>query len=306
MANKISSLPENYWQEFSVTKKDIELIQNYLFETETPLPSKELVKVVVEERLEFEKQAAAKKLSSIGTIYLPKGKYLVDESLAFPAINWQKGVVTSTRPGKNPEVGTFSVIEVAFEDGERKFFAAEMENHELNAVSLEEESEEADPQGIIEEFGDEIENKISIALTDDETLVNIAGHWFPKALLLDVSVGHLNLVEAILEMAAGEPMASSSLIDQIDLGAGVNAKLAEFSLNYALQEDKRFDEVGPSGQILWVLERLEPEEVRNCPHFLKYIPVEYDETCLTPQMLALDSELDDELKIGRASCRERV
>jgi hypothetical protein len=295
MANKISSLPENYWQEFSVTKKDIELIQNYLFETETPLPSKELVKVVVEERLLFEKQAAAKKLSSFGNIYLPKGKYLVDESLAFPAFNWQKGVITSTRPGKNPEVGTFTVIEVAFEDGGRKLFAAELENHELNAVAPEEEKDEVNPQSIVEDFGDEIEKKISNALADDETLVDIAGHWFPRALLLDVNVGHLNLVEAILEMAAGEPMTSSALLDQIDLGTGVNSKLVEFSLNYALQVDKRFDEVGPAGQILWVLERLEPEEVRDCPHFLKYIPVEYDETSLTPQMLALDSELDDEL-----------
>ena len=295
MAYKISSLPEKYWEEFSVTNKDIELIQNYLFETETPLPSKELVKVIVEERLKYEKQAAAKKRSSIGKIYLPKGKYLVDESLAFPAFDWKKGLITSIRPGNNPEVGTFNVIEVLFEDGDRKFFAAEMENHELNALPREEESEDADPQSIVDEFGDLVEEKISVALADDDALVNIAGHWFPRALLLDVNVGHLNLVEAILEMAGGEPMTSSSLIEQIDLSAGVNSKLAEFSLNYALQKDERFDEVGPAGQVLWVLERLEPEEVRNCPHFLKYNPVEYDVTSLTQQMLALDSELDDEL-----------
>lgn len=42
-------------------------------------------------------------------------------------------------------------------------------------------------------------------------------------------------------------------------------KLLEFSLNYALQEDPRFDEVGTTGEIAWVPRRLEPEAVLE-PH----------------------------------------
>ena len=49
----------------------------------------------------------------------------------------------------------------------------------------------------------------------------------------------------------------------MELPANVNPKLVEFSLDLALQEDPRFDEVGPAGEVLWYLHRLEPEEVRQ-------------------------------------------
>jgi hypothetical protein len=75
----------------------------------------------------------------------------------------------------------------------------------------------------------------------------------------------------------------------------LNPKLAEFSLNLALQEDERFDEVGPAGEVLWCLRRLEPEEVREAPMHLRYSPVEYDRSALTQQMLDLEAQLDDEL-----------
>lgn len=295
MANNFPTLSENYWQDFSVTKKDNEFIQNYLFETETPLTTSELVKVLVDERLRLEKQSASEKKKSLGRIYLPGDVHQVNDSLAFPALNWKKGVITSSRQGNNPELGNFQVIEVTLEDGERKFFASGLENHPLNTPLPADELPEISSLDITDEFGESIESKIEAALSNDETLVNIAGHWFPRALLLDVNVGHLNLVEAILEMAGGEPILSGSLLEQIDLGAGVNPKLAEFSLNYALQKDNRFDEVGPAGQVLWVLERLEPAEVRNCPKFLEYKAMEYDASALTPQMRELEVELDDEL-----------
>jgi len=295
MADFLAPFPDDYWQNFNVTKKDNEFIQNYLFETEIPLTAKELVAVVVAERLKSEKQSAAKKRQALGKIYLPKDKFQISDSLVFPALNYRKGVVSSARAGNNPELGVFEVVEVDFEDGTRKSFASGLENHKLNIAVQEKDSIEVNPESIIAEVGEEIEKKIEIALADDESLVSIAGHWFPRTLLLDVNVGHLNLAEAVLEMAGGEPMPAVSLVEQIDLGVGVNPKLAEFSLNYAMQEDKRFDEVGPAGQVLWVLERLEPEEVRHCPPFLVYKPVEYDPSSLTKQMLALEAELDDEL-----------
>jgi len=134
-----------------------------------------------------------------------------------------------------------------------------------------------------------------MVLQADDTLVKVAGLWFPRALLVDIGQGHLNLAEAVLEMAAGAPLSVAALMEQVDLPGGVNAKLTEFSINYALQEDGRFDEVGPRGQVLWCLKRLEPEEVQNVPAPLKYTPIEYDRATLTPQMLALEAQLDDEL-----------
>ena len=80
-------------------------------------------------------------------------------------------------------------------------------------------------------------------------------------------------------MSGGEPQPTSALLKDVEMPAGVNPKLAEFSLNWALQEDKRFDEVGPAGEILWCLYRLEPDGVREVPTYLQYTPIEYDRKC---------------------------
>ena len=125
--------------------------------------------------------------------------------------------------------------------------------------------------------------------------MRIAGRWFPRALLVDVNVGHLNLAEAVLDMSGGEPLATSALLKDVAMPDGVNPKLAEFSLNYALQDDKRFDEVGPAGQVLWCLYRLEPDGVRDVPSHLRYLEIEHDHSLLDPQMLTLENQLDDEL-----------
>jgi hypothetical protein len=132
-------------------------------------------------------------------------------------------------------------------------------------------------------------------LQADEGLVRIAGRWFPRALLVDVNQGQLNLAEAVLDMAGGKPLLTADLLKDVELPGGVNPKLSEFSLNYALQEDPRFDEVGPVGQVLWCLQRLEPEEVRKVPLYLRYDRLEYDRSLLTEEMLALEAQLDDEL-----------
>jgi hypothetical protein len=112
---------------------------------------------------------------------------------------------------------------------------------------------------------------------------------------VDINAGHLNLAEAVLEMNGGEPMTATSLMEQVDVPRDSNPQLTEFSMNYALQEDGRFDEVGPTGEVLWCLKRLEPDEVQNIPAALKYIPVDYQRELLTPQMLSLEAQLDDEL-----------
>jgi hypothetical protein len=85
------------------------------------------------------------------------------------------------------------------------------------------------------------------------------------------------------------------LLEQVELPSNENPKLVEFSLDLALQEDERFDEVGPAGEVLWCLRRLEPEGVREIPLYLRYTPIEHDRSLITPEMLALERDLDDEL-----------
>jgi hypothetical protein len=288
-------LTAQYWQQLSITKHDIEFLENHLFETEIPLNGRELTAVLVGERLRIEREGAAKKQKELGTAYLPEGIYKPGQTLVFHTLHRKQGKVITVRPGKNPQIGPFDVLEVQMEDGTNKLFAASLSDHKLNQPIEEAPSPDTDPQFILSDYGDELEQKLSAALASDENIAQVAGRFFPRSLLMDINSGHLNLAEAVIEMASGQPLSPASLIEQIDLTLDANIQLTEFSLNYALQTDGRFDEVGPVGQVLWGLRRLEPDEVQNVPAFLQYSPVDYNPAVLTPQMLTLEAQLDDEL-----------
>ena len=283
------------WADIQIAHSDIEFLYNYLFEHETPLTVRELVVVMIHEQYRAQRAAEQLKQDARGRQYFPKESYQVGESLVFPALAWRRGQVLSLRDGLNPDIGAFKVMTVDMEDGSRRLFASGLSSHALNDKPVVAESDGFDADAILREHGADMERKLESALQAGDQLIRIAGRWFPRALLVDVSVGNLNLAEAVLDMSGGEPLPTYALLKDVALPDGVNPKLAEFSLNLALQEDGRFDEVGPAGEVLWCLKRLEPEEVRNVPLYLRYEPIHHDRSLLDNQMLALESQLDDEL-----------
>jgi hypothetical protein len=72
-------------------------------------------------------------------------------------------------------------------------------------------------------------------------------------------------------------------------------------LNFALQEDGRFDEVGPSGEVLWFLRRLEPDDVKNTPLWLKYSPINFDAKRIEAIRKTLMDKIADELEVDDTS-----
>ncbi len=290
------TLPNNYWTKLEVTTQDIENLHTILFERETPLTIKELAREFTEARIQTERRAAEGEQKAAAKVFLPKEKYAVGEELIFPALNWQRGRVASVRAGTNAAVGAFDVIAVNFDDDVQRSFAADLAEHALNDAPIEMPgAKDADADSVLAEYGDALERKIESAFAADEGLVKIANYWFPRSLLIDIHEGQLNLVEAVLDMAGGEPMTVAQLIKDAELLTNENPNLIEFSLNYALQFDERFDEVGPVGQILWCLRRLEPDFVREVPPPLRYVEIPHDRNLLTPEMLTLETQLDDEL-----------
>jgi len=109
-------IPADYWQTFQVDKKDIEYLLNHLFESETPMTARELVEILIGERIRSERVAQAKKRQADGKIYLPKEHYKEGEHLIFPVLDWAKGTVSSVRAGVNPQYGEFEVLTVDLED----------------------------------------------------------------------------------------------------------------------------------------------------------------------------------------------
>ncbi len=290
------TLREDYWETFALDDEDIEFLYSHLLETETPTPPEELTWVLIQARVERERRRWQQQQSEGMAIYLPKNTYTVGQKLVFPALEWRQGEVIHVRPGRNPDLGEFQVIEVVFDDGETRAFAAGLEDHSLNQPP---EVAPDDPMlsvdQVVATYGQMLVERVEKGLREHPDFVRIAGRWFPRALLVDVNVGHLNLAEAVLDMMGGGPLPTSELIPQIDLPADSNPKLVEFSLDLALQEDERFDEVGPAGKVIWFLRRLEPPEVLEVPIQLRYSPVDYDRSVLTKDMLRLEAELSDEL-----------
>jgi len=297
MASVPFTLPPDYWQNFSLSKKDLDFLSTHLFENETPLTEKELVPILIDERIRVEREALEKQQHSIGKVYIPADHYNVGESLVFPALDWKKGKVVSLRPGVNPNIGEFGVIEVEFDEGVSHSFAAALAGHKLNQpVEISIDDQMLNAENIIKTYGADLEQKLGKALSADESLVKVAACWFPRALLVDINTGQLNLAEAVLdEAAADKPLTTSALTEQLEISGNVNPKLIEFSMNLALQEDGRFDEVGPAGEVLWFLKRLEPQDVQQIPLPLRYMEVPIDRSILTRDMLSLEAELDDEL-----------
>ena len=287
---------DDYWNGFSINKRDIEFINNYLFESEIPRTAQELTPVLFNTRVQQEKQRILDQQKNRGKAYLPKDVYSVGENLVFPQLEWVEGTVTSIRKGVNPEIGEFSVLNVEFPEKKMLQFASGLDNHKLNnSSSVSAEEEEAQRELVFSKYAEDIERKLEDALIGDDGLVRIAGRWFPRSLLIDINVGHLNLAEAVLDEADGDPLTTNNIMQHMEMPAGINSNLLEFSVNYALQEDSRFDEVGPAGQVLWCLERLEPEGVRKIPLQLKYTSINQNIDELTEDMKKLEYELDDEL-----------
>lgn len=290
-------IDETYWQDFSVGKKDIENIYNLLLEKAVPLTVNEILEFLINTRIKHELESFQKQKSSRGRVYLPKDEFKVSDIISFPAFNMEKGKIQSIRDGFNPDFQEMKVIEVEFESGKSRSFASHLEEHQLNqTLELPENDPNLDPVLVRENYGDVLVQRMDEALNQNDDLVKIAGSWFPRSLLVNVHIGHLNLAEAVLEEAKGGPISTVDLMRQVELAANADEKLLEFSFDLALQEDGRFDEVGPSGQTLWFLKELEPLDVRETPLFLKYSPKEYSFEGLDKFMEMLEGNLYDELE----------
>ena len=290
------SLREDYWETFELRNQDIEFLYNHLMEVENPLTSNELLMALLKARINQEKLTIEKQRSSGGMLYLPKETYSVGQAVVFPAYGWRRAVVNEVRPGVNPDIEDFQVIEVTFDEGETRQFAGGLAVHKLNQPpEIREEDVGLDFDSVVDSYGDRLLERLETDLNNNPDFVRIAGRWFPRALLVDINAGHLNLAEAVLDMAGGGPLPTSSLLEQVGLNTNVNSKLVEFSMDLALQEDPRFDEVGPAGEVQWFLHRLEPEGVLQIPQTLRYQDMDYNPAQLSEEMLALERKLDDEL-----------
>lgn len=279
---------------FTPTDLDIVLISNLLLEEGAPMESGRLALAVIRERLQNEARRRAR-LDASDTIYLPKKKSKVGDNLVFPALDFARGAVIAVRPGQNAEMGSFDVLRVNI-DGMEREFAAGLDEHRLNDIPLESQVEGGDltPEQILEQHGGNILRGMETRLGKQSDIVQITGRWFHRALLVDISPGQLNLSEAVLDVAGGGPLPTSALLEHMAIPGNIDPRLATFSLEHALYQDERFEEVGSEGETVWFLRRLEPPEVTFPPRRLACSALPASNPHLTEALQTLEKDLEDE------------
>ena len=215
----LSISSESYWTNFEVKDDDIDFIINLLLEREVPLTSDEMASALVEQRLvQLEKEAQEAEQTE-HAIYIPAETYKVGDVLAFSQLEVATGEVVGVREGNNPDLDSFSVIKVAFAgDGSEKEFASELADHILNSPpEPDPEIEELrKPETIMTRFGEFIVANLDESLDKVDDIVSIAGKWFPSALVAEITDGHLNLAEAVLDVEAGGPLPTANLLEHVE------------------------------------------------------------------------------------------
>ncbi len=296
-----------YWQNLTLTEEDIDHIYTMLINATTPVPTIDIARMVVENRVQ-EEQRRLRQLLSRGKIYRPKDDYDVGDVLVFPALDYAVGTVVGKRGGRNPAYPRFSVIQVQIEGEERprEFAARFTAPHPLNEngeTDLSRLMQGLSPAQILEQYEDTIINVVERALKEREEFVLIKGGWLLRDALAEINLGHLNIVDAAIDLE-GRPLTLDEVLPLLELPEEIPIDIQRLSLEHAVQQDPRFVSVTVNGEVRWYLRRLLPPALAEQPRLLRYDPVPYRRDVLTLSLLQMEWELDDEWSVAGEQTEE--
>ncbi|MCY3716312.1 MAG: hypothetical protein OXG92_07585 [Chloroflexi bacterium] len=293
-------LPAHHWAyEFVISADDIEAITNLLLEKETPLTAIELAIAIIKRR-ENAVRRRLKQQYADTKLYRPADSYQIGDRLTFAALDYATGQVVSLRSGTSADFSAIQVAAVQFDEapGTREFVVELPGEHPLNNAQFNSHPSQVKADYTLEDILRDpqttIVEQVNDSLERNPDLVRISGTWFVRELMVDVDIGHLHLAEAVLDMHGGGPLSPQQILAEVGGLGDMPLPLQAFSLNYAMNQDERFDEVGPAGQVLWHLKSLLPRMVLQVPAILQYSPLDYDRRLLPREMLQLEYDLDDE------------
>jgi len=288
---------EAYWRrDFKLRPEDLEAIYDLMLEDGQPRSLDDLVCEIMGRHCQREAQA---RKAEAAVTYRPREHYEVGQQLVFPHWDYAIGKVVAVRPGQNPRYGEFSVITVAFEGQEAtRDLAADLslphplnEQHEEMLVG---EEGELPLEELCRRYGEPVREALRQALPANPEFVPYDGQWFLRGLLPEVHVGHLNLAEAIIDVA-GHPLNTEEILQQLDLAPEAKPQARTFALNLALLQDGRFDNVGTASAPRWFLYNLEPPAVASKPDRLRPDFVATGREWVHRESLELAHEIGDEL-----------
>ncbi len=292
-----------YWEdEYEFGANDVGRIHDQILDLGRPVSSEELARLEIERLCRQEEESIRAGLSE-GQLYRPREEYQEGEELIFPALDFARGTVKGSRPGRNPEYGDFTVIQVELHEDAggsvetREFASGLIGPHALDQVAGKEDLLAAgELQGLAElydAYGDIVKDEMAEVLTAHKEFVLYKEDWFLRELLASIQTGHLHIAEALIEVQ-GRPMQPAEFLTDLGLPAEIPEVVQILSLNYALEGDERFDNIGDSGRDIWYLRRLIPHPVVEPPARLALSRVAYNRNDISPELLEIEQDIDDE------------
>jgi hypothetical protein len=261
---QLDTLTQRYWQDFELAGGDLEHLSEVLIEEEAPMTVEALTRRLIEKRLADEK-AIWDDRESKGHIYQPRDTYSEGDHLVFSALGDTVGTVVAVRPGRHPDYAPFDVIQVRMEgSGETREFAANLGvPHPLNFIQVGQETDLdlGDLAGVSSALGDNygeyVKPVLLRGLRESPEFADFGEEWFLKGFMLPIEEGHLNLAEAVLDLAAGFSTAQQ-ILEVLDMPPETTQAVQIFSLNHALSSDRqsRFRYAGTSTKVEWCLPRV--------------------------------------------------
>jgi hypothetical protein len=288
-----------YWEEeFDLSDKDAAYLYGTILDGAKPVSTAFLAETLIGRHCRQEEELIQAELSK-GSVYQPKDVYEVGEPIIFPLFGYALGTVVGTRPGRSPDYGDFTVIEVEFEDeeGSREFASGLQGKHRLNRGEGVQEmlaaAELCPPSELYKKYGAAFEGKLVSFLEQHNDFIRFGDDWYLKDLLVEINVGHLHIAEALIEVKS-MPLPPEELLSELDLPAEVPEAIQLLSVNSALDVDPRFDNVGDSGRDTWYLRRLTPRDVWEPPKRLAMEVTPYNRQDIAEELLLIEREIDDE------------
>jgi hypothetical protein len=265
---RLDTLTLRYWQNFDLADGELEYLSELLIEEESPLTVEGLAVRLMEKRVR-EEEALWEGRRAKGLIYQPRESYVVGDRLVFSALGEAVGSVVGIRPGHNPhnpEYGPFEVVQVQIEGEERlREFASNLSSpHALNIIAMDEDEDldlddmTALSQKLYERYGNYVMPFLLAKMRESPEFVNFADEWFLRGFLLPIEQGHLNLAEAVLDLAGGFSTVDE-MLQVLELPKESSLAVQTFSLNYHLLTDEqgRFEFAGTKDRTEWCLPRVE-------------------------------------------------
>lgn len=261
---RLDTLTLRYWQNLELADGELEYLSELLIEEESPLAVEGLAQRLMEKRVREEKEVWEDRKAK-GLIYQPREAHAEGDRLVFSAMGDAAGTVVRVRPGRHPDYAPFDVIQVRMEgDGEIKEFASNLSHpHALNFIAVDEDEDLAlDDIGalsdkLLERYGQYVVPLLLATLGESSEFVSFGGEWFLRGFLLPIEEGHLNLAEAVLDLATGFSM-TEEILEVLEMPKESGQAVQMFSLNLALASDElgRFKFAGTRDRMAWCLPKV--------------------------------------------------